>query len=347
MFISNNLVATVYIYTMVFAVGAIIGSFLNVVALRLLSGESFVMPCSKCPKCHTPLKWNDNIPILGYLLLGGKCRYCKDPISPQYPLVEAFTGIMFVLIVIFFGISLNSLFLMILSALLIVMTVTDLREQVIFDIISIPVIPIGLIYNFFNLGHTSTHLIKYPLEGIGMTLVLNEAFISAFIGAIAGALFFEIASRLGIIMVGQRAFGEGDSIIAAGLGAWFGWQNLLVIIVLSFVFQLIVGLPVIVHNMYKDKDYKSLVAMGLLLLSMAIPNLGQMLGLTKYFIGAILTTLVAFAIAGVCVVIILQKAKERQSFTFLPFGPALVFGGFVVMFAGQQLIHWYTNSFNI
>lgn len=344
--INGLTLVSAYIYTVIFVMGLCIGSFLNVVALRLLSGESIAFPGSKCPSCQTPLKWYDNIPVLSWISLLGKCRYCKTNIHWQYPLVELSTAITAVVIVIFFGLTLKSLLLFILSTLLIVMTITDFREKVIFDVISFPVIPIGLLYNFFDLGHNSTHLIKYPLEGIGQTLIMPDVFVTALVGAIAGALFFEAASYLGVLMVGQRAFGEGDSIIAAGLGAWFGWQNLITIIILSFIFQLIFGLPVIVYNMVKDKDYKSLIALGILLSTILIPQTGKMLGITNNIIGALLVTLISFIIAGICIVIILNKAKERQSFTFMPFGPALVFGGFTVMFWGSSIINWYLGSFH-
>src|SRR5687768_12894079 len=86
----------------VFAVGACIGSFLNVVIWRLPRGESLSHPGSHCPKCNTPLAWKDNIPVFGWLKLGGRCRYCREPISPRYPIVEAVTGLLFVFYYVMF-----------------------------------------------------------------------------------------------------------------------------------------------------------------------------------------------------------------------------------------------------
>jgi len=80
----------------VFALGACVGSFLNVVVWRLPRGESLVTPPSHCPKCNTPLAWYDNIPVFGWIMLGGRCRYCREPISSRYPVVEAITGLLFV-----------------------------------------------------------------------------------------------------------------------------------------------------------------------------------------------------------------------------------------------------------
>ena len=329
----------IYVCVVIGIIGLVIGSFLNVVALRLMSEESIVFPRSKCPKCQTPINWYDNIPVISYLLLGGKCRNCKEHISIQYPIVEIATSALFVIMFLVFGLTLKTLCLIILGCALVVITITDLKEQLIYDIISVPIIPLGLIYNFFNIGHTGG-LTRIPLHGIGHTLVLNEAFVSAIIGAILGAAFFELTSRLGLLLVGEYAFGGGDSIIAAGLGAWFGWQFTIVILVLSFLFQVIIGIPILLYNMHKDKDYKSLTAMGVLLFSVLLPRIGTVLGFTKHIIGALLVmfTSIISALAGVFV--ILQRAKERQSFTFIPFGPALVLGGFAVMFWGQQIIDW-------
>ena len=95
---NTNFAFSMYVYVLVVILGLVIGSFLNVVGLRFLSGESIVFPASKCPKCQTKLKWYDNIPVLAYTLLLGKCRYCKEKISFQYPLVEAITAIMFLFV---------------------------------------------------------------------------------------------------------------------------------------------------------------------------------------------------------------------------------------------------------
>lgn len=336
----------IYIITVTGIVGLIVGSFLNVIGLRLLSGESIVFPPSKCPKCVTKLAWYDNIPVLGYILLLGKCRYCKEPIDIQYPIVELVTGLLFIGIVGTYGLGLKTFFLLFLVCALIVITITDLKEKVIFDITATPLIPIGLIYNFFDIGKSGLGTVKIPLDGIGYTLTLNEIFISAIIGAIIGALFFEVCSRLGLLFVGEYAFGGGDTIIGAALGAWFGWKMILLILLISFVFQLIVGLPIILMNMYRQKDYKSIVFMGLLLFSVCIPYIGQLSGISSTFFGALTIAALAFGLAGAGITVVLKRAKERQSFTFIPFGPALVFGGLLVIFHGQSLLNFYLKGFS-
>jgi leader peptidase (prepilin peptidase) / N-methyltransferase len=328
-----------YVLSIVFIVGLIFGSFFNVVALRLLWDESFVLPPSKCPKCGYKLKWYDNIPLISYiLLLRGKCRNCKEKISIQYPIVEFITGVLFMGVFLIAGFSLQTLFLWFITGCLIIMTITDLREKVIFDIISIPLIPIGLVYTFFNLGNSTLGQTTIPLFGTGISITLNSIFISALIGILLGAVFFEAISGIGYLMVGARAFGEGDTIIAMALGAWFGWKALAVVILISFVFQLIIGVPVILYNMYKDKDYKSLIATLALLFSVFIPLTARHFGLSDTFLGAVLSALLSFGIAIYATIVILTRLKERKSYTFLPFGPALVLGGFTVMFFGDLIL---------
>lgn len=336
----------IYILCVTCFVGLCIGSFLNVVALRLLSDESFVFPPSKCPKCKNAIAWYDNIPVISYLLLRAKCRHCKSHISIQYPLVELSTALLFIAIVNSFGLSLKTLFLLILTSCLIVITITDLREKLIYDLTSIPLIPLGLIYNFFDLSNSGAGIVTIPLHGIGVTLTLNDVFISALIGAIVGGAFFEIFSRLGLLFVGQYAFGGGDSIIGAALGAWFGWKMVLIILALSFIFQLFIGLPIILFNMYKDKDHKSIIFTSILVFSVFIPYLGRMTGITNNLYGALFITLLAFTCAGIGVYVILKRTRERQSFTFIPFGPALVFGGFIVMFWGQKILSLCLNHYS-
>ncbi len=316
-------------------IGLAIGSFLNVVALRLLSKEDFVQGRSKCPKCEHLIAWYDNIPVISYILLGGKCRKCNERISIQYPVVEIITAVLFVVLVGTFGISLKTLFLIFLTCNLIVITITDIREKYIFDINSIPIIPIGLAYNFFNIGQNSA--ITVNIFGISF----NDVFISAVIAAIAGAVFFEVFSRIGLLLAGEYAFGTGDSILAAALGAWFGWKLLIIILILSFISQIFVGVPAVVYSMHKDKDYKSIWAMGTLLFSMVFTFLGRYFTAKEEPFIALAMILLSFVIAGISIYFILKRARERQSYTFLPFGPSMVLGAFIVMFFGANFIGYF------
>lgn len=319
---------TLQLYLNIFAalIGLCIGSFLNVVALRQLKGEEFVVKSSYCPKCKTPLKWYDNIPVLSYALLFGRCRFCKEKISPQYPIVELFTGFIFAMLFFCFGLSFKTLFLMIASALMIVICITDFKEQAVFDANSYPIVVLGIFYNTFGFGDISL--------------------LSAALGALGGYFVFEILARIGIPMFGERIFGDGDSLIAAGLGAFFGWKALLPIIVLSFFIQVTAGLPVVIKNMAKEKDYKSLTAIVLLLLALVLAYLNKFLVTKVEFIYLSLgVSAVTILCAVFATVILLKGMKERQSFTMLPFGPALIFSGFIYMFAGQNVLTYLSKFF--
>ncbi|MDO9351069.1 MAG: prepilin peptidase, partial [Deltaproteobacteria bacterium] len=124
--------------------GAIVGSFLNVCISRLPKEESIVRPGSHCPKCKTPIQYYDNIPLISFLLLRGKCRYCQASISIQYPIVEAITALSSFFLFITFGVSLSFIYYFSFVAALIAITVIDLYHQIIPDVISLPGIVIGL-----------------------------------------------------------------------------------------------------------------------------------------------------------------------------------------------------------
>ena len=110
-------------------IGLCIGSFLNVVALRGLSGESIVFPPSKCPKCGKKLNWYTNIPVISYIFLLGKCQFCKEPISLQYPIVEAANAIVYLTMFLNFGSSLKTLFLFSISLIFILIHIMDFNDR--------------------------------------------------------------------------------------------------------------------------------------------------------------------------------------------------------------------------
>src|ERR1700683_1672331 len=115
-----------FIGIFVFLFGLIIGSFLNVCILRIPGGKSIVMPASACPKCAAPIRPDANIPVISYLILGGKCRSCKTPISPMYPLVELLTGLLFLACYFVFGLTIDALKWAVFSAIMIVLVFNDL-----------------------------------------------------------------------------------------------------------------------------------------------------------------------------------------------------------------------------
>jgi leader peptidase (prepilin peptidase)/N-methyltransferase len=132
------------IFISAFFLGAIVGSFLNVCIYRLPKKESILSPPSHCPHCGKPIKFYDNIPIVSYLLLGGKCRHCKEHISFRYPVVEGLSGLLSLALLMKYGLTVQSLLLFLFSAALIIITFIDLDYQIIPDSISIPGIFLGI-----------------------------------------------------------------------------------------------------------------------------------------------------------------------------------------------------------
>ena len=152
--------------------GGIVGSFLNVCIHRLPKGESIVLPGSHCPHCKNPIKYYDNLPLISYLLLKGKCRHCHEPISIQYPLVEGITALSSLLLFIKFGPTWNYLFYFSFMGALIIITVIDLFHQIIPDVISLPGIGIGLLASFIIPQMTFfDSLVGIVLGGGGLFLV--------------------------------------------------------------------------------------------------------------------------------------------------------------------------------
>ena len=135
-------------YAISFIFGAIVGSFLNVCIFRIPAGKSIAFPPSHCPKCQAPIMWYDNIPVISYLVLMGKCRKCREPISARYPMVEFITALLSLAAFIKLGPSPAYFIYFAFITALIVITFIDLDHQIIPDIISLPGIPIGFIASF-------------------------------------------------------------------------------------------------------------------------------------------------------------------------------------------------------
>ena len=182
--------------------GLCFGSFFNVVILRSLANESIVFPPSKCPKCGNKLLFWHNIPVVSYILLRGKCYFCKEKISIQYPIVELMTMLLFAFSFIKFGISITTLFVMFWISCLIIMTGTDLKEQLVDCNIAIAMAVSGIIFNLLAAG--------------------SSGFIDSLIGLLIGAVILELIARSGYLFAGVRAMGEADTYVAGALGSIFG-----------------------------------------------------------------------------------------------------------------------------
>jgi leader peptidase (prepilin peptidase)/N-methyltransferase len=204
--------------------GLMIGSFLNVCISRLPAGESIVSPASRCPKCGKPIAWRDNIPVLGYLVLGGKCRNCRTPISPMYPAVEAVTAICFVAQGVFFGDNLPLLAARLLfTAMLIVLFGTDLETMRLPNVITYPGIVIGLAFSLF----------------------LPPGIVASIIGAAVGAAIPWTIRWVWYQMKGVEAMGLGDVKMLAMIGAFLGWKQVWVVLFIASLTGAIVGIAIL------------------------------------------------------------------------------------------------------
>lgn len=202
--------------------GALVGSFLNVVILRLPNeNESIVFPASHCPKCKTPLHWYENIPILSYLFLRGKCSHCKVSISFQYPLVELAMALLSAALMYRYGLSVEFAGLFVFIAALLVIIVIDIHHQIIPDVISLPGIVLGFVFSFLSSSLT------WQSSLIGIVL--------------GGGVLYSIA-LLYFLIRKIDGMGGGDIKLLAMIGAWLGWQSLPFVIFASSFSGTIVGL---------------------------------------------------------------------------------------------------------
>ena len=303
-------------------IGLCIGSFLNVVALRGLSGESIVFPPSKCPKCGKKLNWYTNIPVISYIFLLGKCQFCKEPISLQYPIVEAANAILYLTMFLNFGYSLKTLFLCAISSIFILICITDFKEQVVIDLHTYILMALALLYNILHIGS-----ISIP---------------QSFIGLIAGYLIFELLAHLGTLFVKTRAFGEGDTLIAMGLGALFGLKALIVTIFLSIVIQAIFALPALFVKYFKNKNYKAAGALiAIVLCAICIKLINPASQYYLILISAICLILL------LCLFIMLKTLKNKsknEDFFYMPFGPAMVAGALIMIFFSEQILQTLSRA---
>jgi leader peptidase (prepilin peptidase)/N-methyltransferase len=214
----------------VFILGASIGSFLNVVVHRLPAGISLWFPPSRCPQCQRRLKIYDNVPVLGWLWLRGRCRYCHCRISGRYPLVEAGTGLLFVAIALFTSSPYLMVSYWVFASWLLALALIDLDTMTLPNPLTQSGLMIGLI---FQAGLRWAE----PLDhgGLANTLMVG------IIGAVVGIWLFDSITILGSIAFGQTAMGGGDAKLAAMMGAWLGWQGVLLAGFLACMLGAVIG----------------------------------------------------------------------------------------------------------
>ena len=251
--------STLSFVAVVFAFALVIGSFLNVVIHRLplmMEREwrdqceelcstppeqelpqgrfDLIAPRSRCPHCGQMIKAWQNIPVISYLLLGGQCENCKESISARYPTVEILTAFLAAVCAWHFGVGWEGLMAIILTFALIPISLIDADTQLIPDSIVLPLLWIGLGMSLFH-----------PVEGTETLFIAPR---DAIVGAIAGYMSLWSVYQLFKLVTGKEGMGYGDFKLLAALGAWLGWQQLPMIILMSAVVGALVGISLMVFR---------------------------------------------------------------------------------------------------
>ncbi len=249
------------IYILVFIFGAMIGSFLNVCIYRIPRKKSIISPGSKCTSCKKNILWYDNIPLLSYVLLKGKCRFCNKEISLQYFIVEAITALSFLILYMNFGTSYRFWIYSLVTSGLIVATFIDLKYQIIPDTITLGGMVLGVLLSIFIPELHYTFSWRYSLINSLSGLLVGGLLIYVIMTAGNIALFF--LRRIGVSLRGnsywrrklkkyrhvEESMGFGDLKLMAMLGAFLGWRMVVFIFLLAPFF----GAPVGLYLRFKEK----------------------------------------------------------------------------------------------
>ncbi|NBX93774.1 MAG: prepilin peptidase [Proteobacteria bacterium] len=218
--------------------GLIWGSFFNVCILRLPENQTVIWDRSHCPQCKNVLRWYHNIPLFSFLFLRGRCAFCKQSISWQYPAVELITALLFVLLWLEFNWSWQWLFYTVFASSLLIITVIDIHHMIIPDEISLPGILVGFVALFF------THDILWW---------------ESLLGAAFGGGVFLLIAYLYEKFAKQEGLGGGDVKLLAMIGAWLGYRSVLTVIVVSSTLGSLAGLSVMA---IKKKNFKTAIPFG-------------------------------------------------------------------------------------
>ena len=221
-----------------FLFGIVIGSFLNVCISRIPEGQSVIFPASHCPRCQSPIRPYDNIPVLSWILLRGKCRNCHLPISPMYPIVEFLTGVLFVLAYYSFGLTLPTFKFLIFGCLLIILIVTDIVARILPDAV-----------NWFGFGLALAFSTRVPPEGFSNLLPGSRQLPGMFIGvldAVAGAAFGSLvllgAATMYKLVRKREGMGMGDVKMMAMVGAFLGIRGAFLTILIGTLLGSVIGI---------------------------------------------------------------------------------------------------------
>ncbi|MCC7528646.1 MAG: prepilin peptidase [Candidatus Melainabacteria bacterium] len=338
------------LYSLTFIVGACVGSFLNVLAIRLLAEKNVLKPPSHCLDCDHKLGAFELIPVASYFLLGGKCKHCRRKISWQYPVVELFTALWFMLVVWKFGLTPEGFGMLYFSSVLIAVSVTDFREKLIPHEITYPSILFGILFS----GLVRNDLIG-TMAGIGGSYILFD-FIAFYGLKLYPYLHPEVKepqevqatdddedtvidSALGVGPEPEteefEVMGGGDAVLAALVSAWLGWERLVITVMLGFIFGAALGGMYLVGEMKKAGILGHCIKRGLIgfaifsaigaAMFLGLAHLSnQSLWQAQWFVA-----IGIFAFSGGFVGFIWAGKRVSRPF---PFGPALALAAAVSMF---------------
>lgn len=257
---TENLLNSLTVFSAI--LGALIGSFLNVVILRLPREDaSIVFPASHCPGCRTPLAWYDNIPLFSFLVLRGRCRFCAMQISRQYPLVEATMALLAVALFRQFGPTWTFGIYFIFCAALLAIFVIDLYHQIIPDRISLPGILLGFAASFLN------PLVTWQSSAIGIL--------------VGGGILYLIAAGY-YLFTKREGMGGGDIKLLAMIGAFLGWQSLPFVVFASSILGSLIGIGAMIKQKKGGKTvipYGPFLAVAAVLYLFFQPEIGRMFDL--------------------------------------------------------------------
>ena len=215
-----------------FVFGTIVGSFLNVCIYRIPQGKSIATPSSHCPRCKTPIRFYDNIPLVSFIILQGSCRKCHNPISLRYPLVEFLMGLFSLILLVRYGISTLYLIYLAFFASLTLVSFIDLPRRIIPDVISLPGIVIGLVISLLH-----------------PELSIKDSLIGVLLG---GGSLYAVASVYHLVTK-REGMGGGDVKLLAMIGAFIGWKGVLFTILCSSFIGSVVGVALMLVSSADSK----------------------------------------------------------------------------------------------
>lgn len=226
--------STLWLYLAVFAVGLVVGSFLNVCIVRLPNGRSIIWPSSHCVACEKAIAWFDNIPLLSFLILGGRCRQCQARISVRYPLIELLNGLGYIAILAKFGMTPSAMVYAVFLSALLVVTWIDLDHLIIPDVISLP----GIIVGF-----------------VCAATILPVGWLNSVIGILLGGGILWGLAALSPHLFGKEGLGGGDIKFLAMVGAFLGWQPVLLTLFFASVAGSVIGIILLLFKVMERGHY--------------------------------------------------------------------------------------------